>query len=41
MSHACPDLIAQAVYGLPEINRAEIRQARLVANLAVILLQCS
>jgi len=32
MSHACPDLIAQAVYGLPEINRAEIRQARLVAN---------
>lgn len=32
MSHACPDLIATAVYGLPEINRAEIKQARLVAN---------
>jgi len=32
MSHACPDLVAEAVYGLPEINRDQIRQARLVAN---------
>jgi N-acetyl-gamma-glutamyl-phosphate reductase len=32
MSHACPDLIAEAVYGLPEVNRKAIRQARLVAN---------
>lgn len=32
MDHACPDLVAEAVYGLPEINREEIRQARLVAN---------
>lgn len=32
MSHACPDLITEAVYGLPEVNRAKIRQARLVAN---------
>jgi N-acetyl-gamma-glutamyl-phosphate reductase len=32
MSHACPDLIEQAVYGLPEINRDKIRQAQLVAN---------
>jgi N-acetyl-gamma-glutamyl-phosphate reductase len=32
MSHACPDLIEQAVYGLPEINRAKIKHARLVAN---------
>jgi N-acetyl-gamma-glutamyl-phosphate reductase len=32
MTHACPDLIAEAVYGLPEINRAQIRSARLVAN---------
>lgn len=32
MSHACPDLIEEAVYGLPEINRDKIRQARLVAN---------
>lgn len=30
--HACPELIAQAVYGLPEVNRDEIRRARIVAN---------
>lgn len=32
MQHACPDLVAEAVYGLPEINRESIRSARLVAN---------
>ncbi|MBI5659855.1 MAG: N-acetyl-gamma-glutamyl-phosphate reductase [Nitrosomonadales bacterium] len=32
MSHACPDMVAEAVYGLPEMNRDQIRQARLVAN---------
>lgn len=32
MTHACPDLVGQAVYGLPEINREQIRNARLVAN---------
>ncbi len=32
MSHACPDLVAEAVYGLPEVNREQIRKARLVAN---------
>ncbi|RNE90688.1 N-acetyl-gamma-glutamyl-phosphate reductase [Marichromatium sp. AB32] len=32
MSHACPELVAEAVYGLPEVNRAAIREARLVAN---------
>lgn len=32
MPHACPDLVAEAVYGLPEVNRAQIKQARLVAN---------
>ena len=32
MSHACPDLIAEAVYGLPEVNREKIKKARLVAN---------
>ncbi len=32
LEHACPDLLADAVYGLPEINRAAIRGARLVAN---------
>ncbi|MEO8441036.1 MAG: N-acetyl-gamma-glutamyl-phosphate reductase [Betaproteobacteria bacterium] len=30
--HACPELVAQAVYGLPEVNRDEIRSARIVAN---------
>jgi N-acetyl-gamma-glutamyl-phosphate reductase len=32
MTHACPDLVAEAVYGLPEVNREKIRNARLVAN---------
>jgi N-acetyl-gamma-glutamyl-phosphate reductase len=32
MSHACPDLLAEAAYGLPEVNRDRIRTARLVAN---------
>ena len=32
MSHACPDRVSEAVYGLPEVNREQIRQARLVAN---------
>ncbi len=31
MAHASPDLIAEAVYGLPEINREAIKQARLIA----------
>lgn len=30
--HPCPDLLADAVYGLPELNRAAIRAARLVAS---------
>lgn len=32
MTHACPDLVAQAVYGLPEMNREAIKTAQLVAN---------
>lgn len=32
LSHACPELLAEAVYGLPEVNRDAIRRARLVAN---------
>jgi len=32
MEHACPELAADAVYGLPELNRAALREARLVAN---------
>jgi N-acetyl-gamma-glutamyl-phosphate reductase len=30
--HVCPDLLQEAVYGLPEVNRERIRSARLVAN---------
>ncbi len=32
MTHACPELVADAVYGLPEINREKIKGASLVAN---------
>jgi N-acetyl-gamma-glutamyl-phosphate reductase len=32
MTHACPDLVAEAVYGLPEVNREKIKSARLIAN---------
>ncbi|MDO3386716.1 N-acetyl-gamma-glutamyl-phosphate reductase [Gilvimarinus sp. SDUM040013] len=30
-AHGCPELISEAVYGLPENNRAAIKSARLVA----------
>ena len=29
--HACPELLADAVYGLPELNREALREAQLVA----------
>ena len=32
MEHSSPDLVAEAVYGLPEINRDAIAKARLIAN---------
>ena len=32
MEHAAPDLVAEAVYGLPELNRDAVRSARIVAN---------
>ncbi len=32
MSHSCPELLQEAVYGLPELNRSALREARLVAN---------
>lgn len=32
MTHACPDLVGEAVYGLPEVNRNKIKSARLLAN---------
>jgi N-acetyl-gamma-glutamyl-phosphate reductase len=30
--HTAPELVREAVYGLPEINREQVRRARLVAN---------
>ncbi len=32
MPHACPELLEQSVYGLPELNRKHIVDARLIAN---------
>jgi N-acetyl-gamma-glutamyl-phosphate reductase len=32
MPHACPDLLAESVYGLPEMYRDAIRKARIVGN---------
>lgn len=32
MTHACPELLDQAVYGLTEVNRDQLPAARLVAN---------
>ena len=32
VDHECPQLLKQAVYGLPEINRESIKSAKLVAN---------
>ena len=31
MEHACPDLIQEAVYGLPEVNREAIKKTNLLA----------
>lgn len=32
LPHACPHLLGEAVYGLPEVNRVAIGEARLIAN---------
>lgn len=32
MPHACPDLLQESVYGLPEINREAIKTARIIGN---------
>jgi N-acetyl-gamma-glutamyl-phosphate reductase len=32
VTHACPELLPEAVYGLPELNRVAIAKARLLAN---------
>ena len=31
-THACPDIVSRAVYGLPELHRKAIQDAQLVAN---------
>ena len=31
MPHTCPELLPQAVYGLPEVNREQIKTAQLIA----------
>ena len=37
----CPDLLAEAVYGLPEVNREAIRKARIVGNPGCYPTRCS
>jgi len=32
MTHAAPELVSEAVYGLPEVHRKQIRGARVLAN---------
>lgn len=32
MEHACPDVMPQVAYGLPELFRADIQQAKVIAN---------
>lgn len=32
MPHSCLDVLAESVYGLPEVNREAIRKARIIAN---------
>jgi len=32
IKHTCPELLKEAVYGLPELNRREIKNASLIAN---------
>jgi N-acetyl-gamma-glutamyl-phosphate reductase len=32
MEHSCPELLSEAVYGLPEVNREKIVNAGLIAN---------
>ena len=32
MEHACPDIMSEVVYGLPEVFREEIKTAKVIAN---------
>ena len=41
MPHACPDVLKESVYGLVEVNRERIRDAKVVGNPVVILLRLS
>jgi len=36
VSHSCPELVAEAVYGLPEVNRLHVANARWWPTLAVM-----
>jgi N-acetyl-gamma-glutamyl-phosphate reductase len=31
-AHACPDLLREAVYGIPEVHRSALKRARIVGN---------
>ena len=39
MPHACPEILREAVYGLPELNRDALKKARLVGKFIGLLLQ--
>jgi len=32
IEHSCPEVLEEAVYGMPEINREQISKARIIAN---------
>src|SRR5690554_6517977 len=32
LEHPCPDLLAESVYGLPEIYKEKIKESRIIAN---------
>ena len=32
MPHSCPDILQEAVYGIPELNREQIKQANVIGN---------
>ncbi len=32
MTHTCPEILAEAVYGLPELNRDAVKKARVIGN---------
>jgi N-acetyl-gamma-glutamyl-phosphate reductase len=32
MPHSCPDILKEAIYGIPELNREQIKKANVIAN---------